>query len=47
MVEIKSWKNTSDAFNRDPTMIVSRHFILRDQVASSERSVGYNGNDSH
>ena len=33
MVEIKTLENASEA-------IVSRHFITRDHVASSERSIG-------
>ena len=38
MVEIKSWKNASDASDRDPTASVSMCFIMRDDVASSRAS---------
>ena len=33
-------ENASEALDRDPTVIVLRHFITRDHVASSERSIG-------
>ena len=39
-LEIKTLENASEAFDCDPTAIVSRHFITRDHVASSERSIG-------
>ena len=32
-------KNAFEALDRNPTAIVSRHFITRDYVASSERSI--------
>ena len=40
MVKIKMLINAYEAFDRDPTTIVSRRFIMRDHVASSERSIG-------
>ena len=39
MVEVKSWKNASDAFDRDLTADVSKRFITRGDVASFERSI--------
>ena len=33
------FENASDAFDRDPTAIISRRFITCDHVASSERSI--------
>ena len=37
-VEIKSQRNASDAFDRNPTTIVSRRFITRIDMASSGAS---------
>ena len=33
-------ENASEAFDRDPTAIILWRFIMRDHVASSERSIG-------
>ena len=33
-------KNASEALDRDPTAIVSRHFITHDHEVSSECSIG-------
>ena len=40
MVEIKTLKNAYEALDRDPTAVVSRFFIMRDHMASSERLIG-------
>ena len=32
-------ENASEVFDRDPTVIVSRHFIMLDHMASSKRSI--------
>ena len=39
-VEIKMLENASEALDRDPTVIVSRRFVTREHVASSEFSIG-------
>ena len=39
-VKIKTVENASEALDRDPMAIVSRRFITRDHMASSEHSLG-------
>ena len=39
-VEIIRYQNASEAFDEDPTDAFSRHFIMRQHVASSRASIG-------
>ena len=39
-MEDKRDQNASEASDQDPTGAFSRHFITREHVASSERSIG-------